>query len=475
MRNITLAIILSTILLAGCRTAQIPHKSPDLSLPSQWKEYSLSENEDTAPHITWREFYLDENLREIISLALKNNRDLRTTASTIEKTRALYQIQRAERLPTVGASGDASYQHLPASLSGQGRAVTLDQYSVSVGVSAWELDFFNRISHLKESALEHFFATEQARQSAQIALASEIANVYLLLSGDQQRLALAEKTRTNQNQSYQLILKRFQNGISSELDVKQAQTRIEAANIDIARYRGMIATDISTLQLLAGTTIPPSLLPESLSPIIIRETIAPGIPSEILLRRPDILMAEHLLKAANANIEVARAAFFPRITLTGNLGTASNDLGSLFTAGSDIWAFAPKISLPIFDSGRRKSALKVAQAERESTLALYEQAIQKAFKEVSDTLVMQQSIEEQLRAQTALVESTSEVFRLAELRYNHGIGNYLIVLDAQRSLYAAQIGLLSLQQAKYANLVMLYKVLGGGAVQGYENSIESSL
>jgi len=410
----------------------------------------------------WEEFITDSRLREIIQRALANNRDLRLAALNVERARALYGIQRAELFPSLGVSGSASNERLPADLSGMGKPVTLEQYSVSLGISSWEIDFFGRIRSLKERALEEYLATAQARRSAQVLLVSELATTFLAMAADQDRLKLASSTLDVQQSVYGLIQKRFQLGLASELDLSRAQTQVEAARGDLARYTQLVAQGRNGLELLVGAQLPEELLPNGLADISPPRQVFAGLSSEVLLDRPDILAAEHQLRAANANIGAARAAFFPRIALTTALGTASSELTGLFKAGSGAWSYIPQFVMPIFDA-RLWSALEASKVQGEIAVAEYERSIQRAFREVADTLAEQASLEGQLQAQGGLVQAAEQTHRLATARYMHGLDSYLSVLDAQRSLYGAQQGLVSLQFARLANRVRLYAVLGGGA------------
>jgi len=458
-------VLLTSICFAGCTTMAPKYTRPKSPVPEHWPEQSTAHevNSMSVADIGWNDFYKDENLQYLIKLALENNRDLRVATLNIEKTRALYQVQRAELFPSLNISADEHKQKLPADVSGTRRAITTEQDTVSIGLSSWELDFFGRIRSLKEAALEQYLATEQAKRSVQIALVGDIATAYLNLAANQEYLKLAQETLINQIASYQLICSRVAEGISSELDAKQAQTRVEATRIDVARYTSMVAISKNILNLLVGTTVPEEFLPKKLDENLVCKDITPGVSSEILLHRPDVLMAENQLKAANANIGAARAAFFPNITLTSNYGTMSTDLSELFKNGSTTWAFVPHIGLPIFDAGARKGRLKAAEADKAIYLAQYEKAIQSAFRDVADNLAEQATLRDQLAGQIALVKSLEEVFRLVNLRYTEGIVDYLNVLDAQRSLYAAQQALLAVRLSQNLNLISLYKVLGGGA------------
>jgi len=444
------------------------YRRPASPIPAEWptgpayKEAVAGKTGPAAVDIGWREFYVDEKLQKVISLALDNNRDLRVATLNIEKARALYRIQRAELFPAINTSGAWTEQRVPADISTEsGEAMSFKQYSVNLGVSSWELDFFGRIRSLKDRALEQYLATEQACRSAQISLVAEVVNAYLTLAADRENLKLTQSTLEAQQATYKLILRRYEVGASSELDLRQAQTRLDAARVDIARYVRQAALDENALNLLVGSPVPVELLSGELNAVTAPKDISPGLSSEALLRRPDILQAEHGLKAANANIGAARAALFPRIALTTNIGTTSNDLSGLFKAGSNTWTFAPQITMPIFDA-RIWSALDAIKVEREIVLAQYEKVIQAAFREVADVLAQRGTVENQITAQESLFRASSDAYRLSNARYTKGIDSYLPALDAQRSLYSAQQGLIAVRLARLTNLVTLYKVLGGG-------------
>ena len=468
MNRKPILIVLAILGLAGCTTLAPDYTRPPAPVPAAWpsgpayKETASQPTGVAAADLAWRDFFVAAGLRKVIELALANNRDLRLAALAMEKTRALYQIQRAEHFPAVNASGAGIEQRLPASVSTTRQAIIARQYEVSLGFSSYELDFFGRIRSLKDRALEQYLASEQGRRSAQITLVGEVSNTYLTLAADRQYLKLAQDTLRSQEATYQLIQRRFAVGVSSELDLRQAQTRVDAARVDIARYIGRVAQDENALALLVGSPVPEEFLPAELETVAALQEIRAGLPSEVLQRRPDILQAENQLKAANANIGAARAAFFPRITLTTAFGTTSDELSGLFGSGSASWIFVPRISLPIFDGGRNRATLEVAEAEREIALAQYEQAIQSAFREVADALAQKGTVGDQLEAQQSLVDASAWSYHLAEARYKSGIDSFLPFLDAQRALYGAQQGLIAVRLARQTNLVTLYKVLGGG-------------
>jgi multidrug efflux system outer membrane protein len=454
--------------LGGC--TMIPkYTRPEAPVPAVWpsgpayKETAAAPGAPVAADLHWREFFADGQLQGIIATALKNNRDLRVAALNVERARALYRIQRAELLPVMETGFTASKQHVR--ISGSTGLVTLEDYSANLGFSSWELDFFGRIRSLGKRALEEYFATEQARRSAQILLVSEVASAYLTLAADRENLKLAQSTLESQQAAYTVIRRRCEVGLAPELDLQQAQTRVDAARVDIARYTELAAKDENALNLLVGSMVPADQLPKGLSLVKPLPDVAPGTSSEVLLRRPDVLQAENLLKAANANIGAARAAFFPRISLTSAIGSASGDLSGLFKSGSFVWNYAPQIVLPIFDA-RTWPALQVTKVDKEIAVAQYEKAIQVAFREVADALASRGTLGDRLEAQQSLVNATAKTYRLSTARYEKGIDIYLNVLDAQRSLYAAQQGLIAIRLTKLANQVRLYAVLGGGSDAG---------
>jgi multidrug efflux system outer membrane protein len=411
--------------------------------------------------LKWQQFFTDENLQKIIAMALQNNRDLRLAALNVERARAIYGIQRAELFPAVNAVGSASKQRSSADLTQPGQPRSTERYDVNLGVAAWEIDFFGRIRSLKDEALEAYLATEQARRSAQLLLVSAVAQAYLTLAADRENLQLAETTLQTQQSAYDLVKRRVDLGLVPELDLHRAQTQVDTARGDIARYTQQVAQDENALNLLVGTPLPTALLPTNLKGVTSPQEISAGVSSEVLLRRPDVLQAENLLKAANADIGAARAAFFPRISLTAAIGTASSDLSGLFKGGSGAWSYAPQIVMPMFDA-RLRPAHRAVKVQREIAVTQYEKAIQTAFREVADALAIRGTVDQQVAAQQSLVNAVAETHRLAISRYEKGIDSYLSVLDAQRSLYAGQQGLVSLRLAKFANNVRLYAVLGGG-------------
>jgi multidrug efflux system outer membrane protein len=467
LRKMISTLVMMAVFLSGC--TMIPkYSQPEAPVPADWPSgpaYNDTGSLQDAPladELKWREFFTDERLQKIIGMSLQNNRDLRVAALNVERARALYRIQHAELFPVVEGTGRGIKQRVPADLSGAGRALTVEQYSANVGITSWEIDFFGRIRSLEKRALEEYFATEHARRSVQILLVSEVAGAYLTLAADRENLQLALSTLEAQQASYDLIQRRFEVGLAPKLDLSQVQTRVDTARVDVARFTELSARDENALNLLVGSPVPAELLPETLSMIEPLPDVSPGMSSEVLLRRPDILQAENLLKATYADIGAARAALFPRISLTSAIGTASGDLSGLFNSSSFAWNYAPQVVMPIFDP-RAWSALKVTKVQREVALAQYEGAIQAAFRDVADALASRGTLGDQMEAQQSLLDATEETYQLSKARYEKGTDIYLSVLDAQRSLYAAQQGLIAIRLAKLANQVRLYAVLGGGA------------
>jgi len=453
--------------LGGCTMAP-EHIRPEAPVPAAWpsgpayKDTLAMPGAPAAAELEWREFFTDKRLRKVIKSALNNNRDLRLAALNAERARALYGIQRAELLPTANAVGTASKQRLPAGVMSFGEPLTIEGYDVSLSLTSWEIDFFGRIRSLKDRALQEYLATEQARRGAQIVLVAEVASTYQALAADRESLELARSTLDTQQAAYDLIRRRYEVGVAPELVLRQAQTRVDAARVDVALYDRVVAQDENALNLLVGAPTPSELLPADLGSVSPPREISPGVSSDVLLRRPDILQAESQLKAANANIGAARATFFPRISLTAVTGTASDDLSGLFKSGSEAWRYAAPIVTPIFDA-RTWPALKASKVDRKIAVAQYEKAIQRAFREVADALAVRGTVEGQLSAQQSLVDAVSDTYRLSNERYIKGIDSFLTVLDAQRSLYAAQQGLIAIRLTRLANQVRLYAVLGGGA------------
>ena len=419
-----------------------------------------------AADIGWREFFADDRLRRLIELSLTQNRDLRAAVLNIEQSRAQYRVQRAALLPDIEATAQGDSARTPQSVAAPGLPAVTRDYSVGLGISAYEVDLFGRLRSLTAQARESLLATEEARRNVQISLVAEVAGDFLTLAADQQRLALAAQTLRSQSESYELTRREAEIGSASDLSLREAETTVESARVDVARYSGQIAVDRDARNLVVGMTVPEALQPhgidDALHALDPGAELPAGLPSDLLERRPDVLEAERTLRAANANIGVARAAFFPSITLTASDGTASSTLSGLFAAGSHAWVFAPQVSLPIFTGGRNRANLAGAHAARDIDVAKYEHAVQTAFQEVADALALRESLQQQLTAQQALVKASEQAYRLSDARFRRGVDSYLNALDSQRSLYAAEQTLISTELERMSNLVSLYQALGGG-------------
>ncbi len=468
MKRLSLSLLLVLMALVGGCTMAPKYVRPEASVPPAWPEGeaytdSLATLELlSAPEMTPQEFFQDNRLQRVLDLALANNLDLRLAALNVEKVQAYYKIKRANLYPTVYAAGAATKHKTPADLSYTGSVMTIEEYSINAGIASWEIDLFGRVRSEKNQAWEQYLASEAGRRGAQLSLVAAVGQSYMALAASREQLQLAQVTLESQQAFYDLIEKQFNAGLATKLDLRRVQTQVNRAQRNVAVYTQLAAQDENALNLLAGTQVPGELLPENLSSVTPPREVDPGLSSLVLLGRPDIMAAEHQLKAANAYIGVARAAFFPRISLTALVGTASASLSGLFSSGSDSWTFSPKVSMPIFDA-RTHAALKVSQVDQQIVLTQYQKAIQGAFREVADALAVKGTIDQQVEAQESLVAATEDTYNLALARYNKGIDDFLSVSVAQRSLYGAQQVLVGLRMARIANQVQLYAVLGGGS------------
>ena len=428
-----------------------------------------------ASEIDWREFFLDARLRNLVESALANNRDLRVAVLAIERARAQYQIQSADRLPTVNATGQHTDQRVSGSSSPSNVGYRIGFYQAGVGITSYELDFFGRVRALESAALAQYYATEEARRAAQISLVASIANTWLALLADDAQIALARKTIDSREASLRLARLRVQAGVAGELDLRAAESQLAIASAALAQAERQRALDVNALELLVGRPLTDAELATAPDPagasdsagdaLAVPQILADvpaGLPSELLERRPDIRAAEQQLVAANANIGAARAAFFPRIALTANFGAVSGDLLGLFSAANRTWSFVPSASLPLFDGGRNRAALEVAQANREIAIAQYERAIQVAFREVADALAGRATLGRQLEALRAQARAETERVRVTELRQRGGVASTLELLDAQRALFTAEQAVLQLRLQQLQNQVAVYRALGGG-------------
>lgn len=457
--------IAAVLILSGC--SLIPdYQRPTPPIEASWPQgraYGENQNAQSQPVNlpAVDQFFKDPALVRLLGTALKNNRDLRIAAKNVEAYRALYRIQRAERFPTLDASASGDRRRLPDDLSTTGESGIQSQYQVGF-VTSYELDLFGRIQSLSTQALEQYLATEEAQRSVHIALIGDVATTYFLWRTDLALLELTEATLASHVESLDMIEATAGAGTASELDVRQARTLVNQATAQKALYTRRTAEDANALQLLLGSPVPVELSHGTPLTINALAKVPGGLPSDLLLNRPDIRAAEHQLLAANANIGAARAAFFPRISLTASAGTSSNDLDGLFNSGSESWSFVPQISVPIFNAGRLRANLEYAEIQKEVSVATYEKSIQIAFREVADGLAARGTYGEQLSAQVLLVDNYKAYLKLAKQRYEQGVDSYLTVLDAQRELFASQQKLLNDQLGQISSEVQLYKALGGG-------------
>jgi len=450
------------LVLAGCVNLAPKYERPAAPVAGAFPtvEGTVNSGNAVAPEapaaIAWQRFFTDPRLQQLINAALANNRDLRVAILNIEAARAQYQIQRSNQFPAVNAG-----------ITGQRQTTGKDQpinslYQAGLSVSAFELDFFSRVRNLSDAALAQFLATEEARKTAQISLIAQVANTYLTFLADEELLALVQQTLKTREESLRLTNLRFENGVSSKLDLQQAVSLVEQARTTLAQAQRQRAQDLNLLTLLIGQPIPDNLPAGATLATTNLPDLPAGMPSDLLATRPDIRSAEQQLVAANANIGAARANYFPRITLTGSAGTASSELSGLFKSGTFGWTFAPQAILPLFDFGRTRAGVEVARAQRDIAVAQYEKSIQTAFREVADALAGQATYSEQLRAQQAVAAAETDRFNLSDLRYRNGTSSYLDLLDAQRSLFTAQQQAIQANLLRLQNQVTLYRVLGGG-------------
>lgn len=431
--------------------------------PQETKAGKNTPAEGTLVSIGWREFYRDPQLQQLLGKALENNRDLRVAALNVQQVQAQYRIERAQLFPKLGIDAAGTRQRLPASLSATGTDAVNTQYSVGLGVAAYELDLFGRVKSLQEGALDQYLATVEAQKSAQLSLVAQVSDAYYTWAANRSLLDLAKDTLVRQRESHAMVQRRFDVGLASELDLSQAASVVHAARVDKALYQRQLAQSFTALELLVGAPLDATELQKRLQ-IGAQElaNIPAVLDSRTLLQRPDILQAEFQLKASNANIGAARAAFFPRIALTASGGTASSELNGLFESGSGTWSFSPQVSLPIFAWGANKANLDVARLRKDANVARYEKAIQTAFKEALDSLQALGTFGEQLQAQQDLVDTYAQNLQLAELRFEKGVDSFLEVLVSQRSYNSAQQVLLTTRLAQLRNRITLFKALGGG-------------
>ncbi len=459
---------LAVLALAGCSLAP-EYQQPEAPIPQQWKtnnpEIDKQLDADETPAaatLGWREYFLDPVLQGLIAEALENNRELRIAALTVEAYQAQYRIQRAELFPSLNVEAAGTRQRVPADLSSSGREQISSQYSATVGMPAWELDFFGRLDSLSEQALQTYFANVEVQRSTQISLVASVAQAWFTLLADHTLLDLTQDTLQNYQRNFDITQQSFDAGNASALDLSQARTSLDSTKVSLAVYQRQVASDRNALALLIGHPLQQEVMSDASLENTLLAEIPSGLPSQLLQRRPDILQAEHMLRAANANIGAARAALFPSVALTSNAGTASSELSGLFESGSGTWMIAPSLNLPIFNSGALQARVDVAEIEQKIRVARYEHAIQVAFQEVVDGLVARQTYGRQLHSQQELLKSTQRYYDLAERRYRSGVDSYLTLLDAQRQLFTVRQNRIGDRLSQLVSEVNLYKALGGG-------------
>ncbi len=451
--------------LTGCVNLAPDNGTPASPTPQQWPQgeaYApLPAQADLLPQ--WRAVFTDAKLQKVIELALANNRDLRTAALNVEKARAAYGVTRSAEFPSINATGSNAAAHTAGTVNQTGVGRTGHNYTAQLAMAAFELDFFSRVRNMSEAALQSYLATEDAQRSSQSAIIAQTAMAWHQLGADREQLALQRRLLKSQEESYKLIQSSFEIGAASKLDLEQARTTMEAARANIVSYIRAVAQDKNALDLLCGSTVGEELLPEGLPSQAMASTVPVGLPGEVLLKRPDILAAERALRAADANIGVARAAFFPRVTLVAGAGSAGLHLSDLFDAHSGMWSFTPSISLPIFNGGLNKANLEVAKVEQRIAVADYEKAIQVAFKEVSNSLAQVGTADRELEARQAYTDAADQAYQLSDISYKAGAVSYSDVLVAQRAMVQAHQVLINTRLSKVSGLITLYQALGGGS------------
>ena len=460
----SIAVSSLALALAACQSMRGPEPAAQANIPEGFSSYASG---SSAAAQGYKDFFADPRLIQVLDMALANNRDLRVAALNIQRAQQQYQITSNNQLPTIGASGGILRQDTATSNG----ANTV--YNVGLGVTAYELDFWGRVRSLKDNALDSYLATASARDATQIALVGQVAQAWLSYSFANANLKLADQTLKAQLESYNLNKKRFDVGIDSEVPVRQAQISVETARNDVANYKTQVAQAQNTINLLVGQQVPTNLLAtHRVTRITANNAFGTGVPSDLLNNRPDVRVAEYKLSAAGANIGAAKAKLFPTISLTGSAGYASTDLSDLFKSGAFVWSLGPSLDIPLWDWGTRKANVKISETDQQIALSDYEKSIQTAFSEVNDALAVRQNIGDRISAQRRLVDATNTTYKLSNARFRAGIDNYLTVLDAQRTSYGAEQGLLLLQQANLNNQVELYKSLGGGLKASSSETIQ---
>ncbi|WP_438970770.1 efflux transporter outer membrane subunit [Methylophaga sp.] len=470
-RSLKTALSISLITLLTACSMMPDYQRPDPAI--EMAEASAADT-DRIADMGWRDFYQDPALQQLIRIALENNQQLRASSLTVKQLQKQYRIQRAAQKPTINAQASATRQRTPETLSFSNQSGITEQYSVGVGISAWEIDFFGRIDSLSESALQQYFASQAARDSAQLALIAQVADAWFSWQATQAQHQLAMKTRKVRQQSYALIEKRFNSGLASELDLRQAETAVHEARVLETQYLQQANQNFTSLQLLIGQTLDKTQWQADWQEIGALKEIPADLNSEVLLQRPDVLQAEYQIKSANADIGAARAAFFPRISLTTSLGLAGTAPAQLSESGSRQWAISPQFTLPLLDWGSNQAGLEVAELQKDITIANYQQVIQEAFKEVRDQMEARSTLDEQYAAQNDLTTSTARSLALAQHRFDAGVDSYLDVLDAQRSSISSKLNRIDIRLQRIRSQLTLYKSLGGGLLETGNNATHSN-
>ncbi|WP_448683843.1 efflux transporter outer membrane subunit [Pseudomonas nicosulfuronedens] len=458
---LTPSVLVLAMIMGGCSMAPT-YERPEAPVAQSWSGPAAQPGA-AASNLDWQTFIVDSELRELVNVALDNNRSLRQTLLDIEQARAQYRIQRADRVPGLSGAANGNRQRLPADLSNSGGSAVSSSYQVGLALPEYELDLFGRVKSLTDAALEQYLSTEEAARSARIALIAEVSQAYLTYDGAQRRLQLTEQTLASREDSLGLISQRRSAGAATALDYQEALGLVEQSRAELESNARQKQQALNALVLLLGTSDAAKRIPQvpQDKPMLIQD-IAPGTPSELIERRPDILAAEHVLKARNADIGAARAAFFPRISLTGSFGTSSAEMSGLFDGGSRSWSFVPTLSLPIFDAGRNSANLDLAKVRKDSAVAAYEGTIQTAFREVADALAATDTLRREEAARRALANTTNETLKLAKARYEGGVDSHLRYLDAQRSNFVNESAYIETSTQRQVALVDLFRALGGG-------------
>ena len=462
MKKIAAVVLASALMISGCSLAPT-YKRPENVTAADWSRIQgttateAEAGQGLATEIPWKIFFQSQALQTVIQTALDNNRDLKSAVLSVQRTQAIYDIERSKLLPELNAAGTGDYKK-------NFKGNSAEAYQAGLAMPYYELDFFGRINNLSQVALNAYLATDEARKSVTISLIAQSANAYLQLTSDLQTLELSKESLEARQQTYNLVNMSYENGVATRQDLSQARIALESARVNTVLFTRMVQLDQNALVAILGirglSGIP---ITSALDEAAVLEEIPVGLSSQVLLKRPDILRAEYALKGAGANIGAARAAFYPRIALTGSLGYSSTDLGNLFSSSdAGTWGIGPSISIPIFNGGRNKALLKAAKIEQKMAVVDYEKTLQQAFKEVADSLAYRETLGQQLEAQRMLVQASQEAYDLSMKRYTEGVDSFLSVLDAQRSLFASQSAEIDLQRQELSNKVSLYKVLGGG-------------